>query len=629
MTVDLFGIGTSALRAFQRSLSVTGNNIANVNTPGYSRQQALLDTPTPFNTGRGFLGRGVEPSTVRRIYDRFVSDQVRINRAAFSQQETFYGYSSRLDSLLDNAGTSLAPGMQNFFDATQDVATSPNDLAARQVMLSDAQSMVDRFHLLAQDALEAGKRIDNQLRVDVNEINSLTTEIANVNGDIRDALATGHEPNDLLDHRDKLLDDLSQKVSINTIEQDDGTFNVFIGNGQGIVVGSDVFSLDVVTGSPDPAQKEIVLLAPGGNIDISQSISGGSLGGALEYRNTTLKNTQNELGRIAVGLGMRFNQQQAVGLDLNGNLGGNFFNLASPQVIDSPTNSTFGISSVNVQFEDPNQLTAHDYQLSFDGVNWNLLDVNTGNPVALTASGGDLLADGLRITPDPGAVAGDQYEIRPTRLAAGQIELALTGSDQIAAARTHLTAANSNNAGDAGISPVEVLDSANAAFFTDLNLVFDNPPTTFTINGGASQAFVTGADIDVNGVRFQITGSPVAGDTFTISNNQGATGDGANALAMAQSALDETMGNGTLSFGEAYSEIIAGVGTRTRQAGITMDSQQVLLDQSIAQQQSVSGVNLDEEAANLQKFQQSYQAAAQVIAVADDVFNTLLSAVRR
>ena len=629
MTVDLFGIGSSALSAFQRSLTVTGHNIANINTPGYSRQQALSDTPTPFNSGRGFIGRGVESTTIRRIYDQFVSEQVRTNRAAFSQHETFYGYSSRLDSMIDNSGTSIAPGMQSFFDSTHDVATSPNDLAARQVMLADAQSMVDRFHLLSQETIDTRNQINSQLSADVAQINTLSEAIAEVNGHISNDLATGHTPNDLLDYRDRLLDDLSQIVSTNTIEQDDGSINVFIGTGQGLVVGSDQFTLDVVAGALDPADKDVVLKSPGGDIRLTSLLNGGSLGGALEYRNTTLKTAQNELGRIAVSIAMRFNDQQAQGLDLSGALGTDFFDLTDPQVLDFPGNSTFGVSTASVTFEDSNLLTAHDYELEFDGANWGLTDLNTGNAVTLVPDGADFLADGLRITPDAGAIAGDKYEIRPTRIAASQIEVALSDGNKIAAARTHLTAGNSTNSGDGSISAVQVLDNSDPLFMTDLNIVFDNPPTTYTINAGPPQAYTDGSDIDINGVRFQISGTPSAGDSFTVNNNQGATGDGANALAMAQLQLDEGMANGTLSFGEAYSQLTASVATRTRQAEITMDSQQVLLDQSIAQQQSISGVNLDEEAANLQKFQQSYQAAAQVIAVADDIFNTLLAAVRR
>ncbi len=629
MSVDLFGIGTSALLSFQRGLATTGHNIANVNTPGYSRQAVLFNNRNPFFAGDGYIGQGVEVTTVRRIFNQFVNDQVLVNNSVFNQHDTFRSLASVLDGLSAQDGTSLAPGMQGFFDAVQEVATSPADVATRQVMLSDSQTLVDRFHLLNGEYEHLANQVDNQLDAIVTDINSLSGAIADVNQQIREAGGAAHTPNDLLDHRDQLISQLSELVSVSTVEQDDGSLNVFIGSGQGLVVGVTANQLSVEALGSDPEQLDIALVTPSSTLRITDNIRGGSLGANLEFRDTTLTEARNELGRIAIGLAISFNQQHAQGIDLDGNVGGDYFVVAQPSVLDDPGNSTFGVSSIDVQFEDVSGLTAHDYQLDFDGATWTLTDLYTGATVPMTADGGDYLADGLRITPDPGAIAGDRYTIRPTRYGAADLELAITDPLQIAAALTHATDVGLDNTGGATISPVEVTDSSDAGFFTDLNIVFDNPPTTFSINGAPSQPYTDGADIDINGIRFQINGTPAAGDTFAITDNRGAVGDGSNALSLAQLQQSMMIGGGTQSLFGAYDQYVAAIGARTRQAEITADSQSIVLEQSIAQQQAVSGVNLDEEAANLQMFQQAYQAAAQIIAAADTVFNTLLSVTRR
>lgn len=628
MGVDLFGIGKSALLSFQNALSTTGHNIANVNTEGFSRQQVVFGTSQPFFAGRGYLGTGVEPTEVRRIYNQFISQQVTHNTALSNFQNSLQQLTGTLDTLAGSDATSLNTPMQFFFNATQEVATSTSDIAAREVLLGESRSLVERFHLMNSEFDRLEHQVNSEIRTTVDDINALSDALAKINEDIVEAYAQGSAPNDLLDQRDLMINTLAENVSVQTFEEDNGSMSVFIGSGQALVVGVSANNLTAGDFGVDPNQLEIAIDSPSGPILITSQITGGRLAAQLDFRDNDLNAARNEIGRVAIGLATEFNAQHAQGLDLDGDLGGDYFTIPSPEVLDDPNNSTFGVSSISLQFEDVGQLTTDDYRLSYDGANWVMTNLSSSQNVPLTPSGGDFLADGLRITPDPGAVAGDSYILRPTRQGSAEIDLLIDDPRNIAAASTHDTSTLQANTGTGQITDVEVSNPLDPNFSNDINIVFNNPPTTYSVDAGPAQPYTAGSDITVNGLTFQISGTPAAGDTFNITYNSNAVGNGANALKLADIQQKQFLEGGNETVFSAYDEYLARVGTRTRQVNFNADSQAALLAQSIAQQQGVSGVNLDEEAANLQKYQQSYQAAAQVISVADNVFNTLLQAVR-
>ena len=627
MGVDLFGIGKSALLGFQQALSTVGHNISNVNTEGYSRQQVLFGTNRPFYTTRGWLGTGVQPTEVRRIYSAFVNAQVTRNTSLNEFQQSLKQLTGSLDYMAGQEATSLNTPLQAFFNSVQEVATSPADIAAREVMLGESESLVKRFRLMNDEFDRLQNQTNSQIEATVAEINSMAEDLARLNEQIIRDIGSGQIPNDLMDRRELLINQLAEQVAVQTVEQDNGAINVFIGTGQALVVDTRANRLLAAPLGADPNQLDIAIDAPAGPIRITGQITGGKLAAQLEFRDVDLSRARNEIGRVAIGLAIRFNEQHAQGLDLNGNIGSDYFAVPQPMVLDDPGNSTYGISSITVQYEDISQLTTDNYRMSYDGVNWTLVNLTSGQTVPLTPSGGDFLADGMRITPDPGASAGDSYEIRPTANGALQIDLLIDNPRLIAAASTHASRALDSNTGTGLISDVTVTNAADPNFTTDLTIVFDNPPNTYRINAGPPQAYTPGAVIAVNGIEFTIDGTPAAGDTFTVTYNSNAVGNGDNALKLAGIQQEQILEGGNETVFSAYDEYLARVGTRSRQVNSNAESQQVLLDQAVAQREGISGVNLDEEAANLQQYQQAYQAAAQVISTADNLFNTLLRAV--
>ncbi len=630
---DLYRIGTSALLTFQNALGTTAHNVANVNTPGFSRQRVDISPRQPDLIGAGFIGSGVQANSVRRSYNGFMVEQVRTSQSAYQQQKTSMELAQQVDNLLGDTETSLAAGLQDFFNSVQEVADDPTSTAARQVMLTEGSSLISRFHRLSQGLQDLGERIDGEIKVTVDEINSLATGIADLNEDIEIALGLsgGQPPNDLLDQRDALLEELSQRVALSVVPQDKGAVNVFIGSGYPLVVGNQASTLNASPMGLDKTRLDIIVVNSNGSSPVTNQITGGQLSGLLEVRDKVLIPSQNALGRIGIGLTTVFNQQHQRGMDLNGMIGQDFFLVPEPQAIPDSNNGGAGL--VLVGFDDVSQLTAEEYRLSFDGAAWSLTRVSDGQLVPF-ASGDGSVADpykvnGLSIVVGPGAVAGDGYLIQPTRNGAASIEVALSDNSKIAAGDALYTEAVNTNRGDAQISTAQVLDISDPSLLNSVTIEFDDPPASYRINGGASNPYNSGDSINFNGWQIQIIGSPQSGDVFTVGSNQAAVGDNHNALLLANLQQTLTLANSTASFDDAYSSILADVGTKTRQAQINTSAGEQQLEQAQADRESVSGVNLDEEAVNLLRFQQAYQAAAQVIAAADIVFESLLNAVRR
>jgi flagellar hook-associated protein 1 FlgK len=349
----------------------------------------------------------------------------------------------------------------------------------------------------------------------------------------------------------------------------------------------------------------------------------------LEFRNRLLDPSQNALGSIGIGLASVFNQQHQIGMDLNGVTGRDFF--VVPQVKVAPAAGNTGTGPIQATINDVSELTTEDYQLEYDGAAWLLKRISDGQVVPFESGSGTAadpyIVNGLSIVADPAPATGDEYLIQPTRTGAAQIEVALSDNSQIAAAGALYTEAVSTNTGDAQISTAQILDPSDPNLLASNNIVFDTA-TSFQINGGPSIPYTSGSDIDVNGLRVQITGNPQSGDGFTIKSNAGGVGDNSNGLLLASLQQSLSLSGGTASFEDAYGEIVASVGTRTSQAEINASAQGHLLEQAQANRDSISAPNLDEEAANLLRFQQAYQAAAKVISTADETFDILMNAVR-
>lgn len=637
MTNGIFGIGTSGLLAFQRALGVTGNNIANSATEGYSRQRIDLSTRTPQFAGNGYFGSGVQVSGVQRIFDQFVENQLRTSTSGSQQYGMYYDFSRRVDNLLADPDSGLAPGMQQFFAAVQDVANDPTSSAARQVLISEGESLVDRFRFLNQRLDEQRELVNGQIRSSVEEINSLAEAIADLNTEIVAATGRGGgaPPNDLLDQRDQLVLQLSGLVSVNTVEQDDGALNVFIGNGQNLVLGSRVTTLATDALGPDPRQMNVGYVSPSGIVDITQYMTGGRLGALLDLRSSVLDKAQNTLGLTAIGIAQAFNDQHRLGQDLDGNLGEDFFRVPDPEIIGRSGNGVTGVPDVVI--DDYGRLTADDYLIRFNGADWELRR-DPGGQVLDTAPPGGTLSLG---TPPESAftvdlaslggapAAGDSFLLRPTRTGAQQIDTVIGDPRQVAAASPMRAVADPANSGSAVVHSVAAVDR-DALDLTPVTVSFDAGASEFQIGGDSFALDSSGlTEIEYNGWRLTIEGVPGDGDSFDVGPNTGGVGDNRNALALAGLQDERVLGGGTATIQDTYSGLVADVGTRTRQAEIAASAQGKLLEEAQAQRESISGVNLDEEAANLLRYQQAYQAAAQVISVTNSLFDTLINAVRR
>jgi flagellar hook-associated protein 1 FlgK len=553
MAVGLLGTAASGLQAFQRAISVTGNNISNANNENYSRQRVELGTRESTFTGQGYIGNGVKIESIARLFDQFTADRLRETSSSTSQYETFFLFSERVSDLLGDPDAGLGAGLERFFNAVQTVADDPASIPARQLLLTESDSMIARLQNLDSQLDSMRREINGNLENIVTEINGLSAAIADANRSIVDATSQGSGaiPNDLLDKRDGLINRLSELISVRTVEQDDGAVNVFVGSGQALVTRFLDSPLQTLRNEFDSSQAEIAIVSGSATAIITENLSGGKLGALLDFHDQVLNSTQNSLGRIAVSLGTAFNAQHTAGMDLDGLAGTNYFSVTTPLVAGSVNNT--GAASVTAVFDNPNidNLTTEDYTLSFDGAVWSARRVSDAQTVTMTGSGTAIdpfLFDGLSVEVTAGAVAGDRFQIRPTRSGA-----------------------------------------------PDMGLLISNPREV------AAAALAAGP----------------------------APGDNSNALLLAGLQTSQTMENGTTSFQGAYGQLIGKLGTQTRSAEINAEAQAALRTQAQESRDTLSGVNLDEEAADLIRFQQAYQAIAQVISVADSTFQTLLNAVGR
>ena len=551
---NMLSIGISGLQASQRNLATTGHNISNVNTDGFSRQSVEQATRSPTSSSNGFIGSGVDVVSIQRVFDQFLSDQVTARTSSFNQLDTLQQLASGIDGLLANPDAGLNPVLQKFFNAVQDVSNNPTSIPARQVVISEAQTLVDRFSSLDNRLEDLRSSVNGQLDAVTTEINTIASSIAGLNDSItqESGKAGGQPPNDLLDKRDVLINRLAELVGVNTVNGNDGSVNVFIGNGQSLVLGNTATSIGTMRNIFDKSQLDVSLRSGTTEYSISSQITGGKLGGLLAFRDEVINPAQDSMGRIAIGLAATFNTQHQLGDDINGNPGGLFFNdivASSPQVLSSSNNNPAS-GTVGVSISDTNLMKASEYRLNYDGATFSLQRLSDNTIVDSGFAIGDfprtVAGDGITLTLSGSAAAGDSFLIRPVR------------------------------------------------------------------NGGSDISVAIGSAAE-----------------FAAAASGNALGDNSNALALVAMQLKNVMGGSTETYQSAYAKLVSSVGGVTNKAKINANAQSTLLNKAVEEQQNVSGVNLDEEAANLVKFQQAYQASAQLVRIANEVFQTLINATSR
>lgn len=631
MANSIFGIATGALSAAQAGLATTSHNIANVNTPAYSRQQTVQETAIPRFTGAGFFGAGVQVATIQRVYSDFLAVQARDTRSQASAAETLSTQLASLDNLLSDDAAGLAPALADFFAGVQGVAANPNDPAARQALLSRADSLAARFHSI-DDRLEGMRRDANmRARGAVDEINSYASQIALLNRRIGEASAQasqGQPPNDLLDQRDGLLTDLNKVIGATAVAQSDGSINVFIGNGQAIVNGEIAQPLVAFADPESPQDTAIGMRVGASQLQFRPAeLSGGSLGGLLAFRETDLPAARNALGRIAESLAADFNAQHELGQDRNGALGGAFFNAGAPQALARSANA--GNGQLSVAVSSYQALTTSSYRVSYDGANYNVLRLADGVTRSFAAL--PQTVDGLDIALASGApAAGDSWRLEPTLSGAAGFAVLVRDVNAIAAAAPIRTSTAPANTGRGAISAgaVNAPPPPNANLQQTVTITFTSAGT-FDVSGTgtgnpAGVAYVPGMTVTYNGWSATLDGAPATGDRFTVSANSGGVSDNRNAQRLAALQTQRGLEGGTASYSSANSELVSLIGNRAREAQIASSAQAQLADTASAGQQALSGVNLDEEAANLLRYQQAYQAAGKALQIADSLFSTLL-----
>lgn len=627
---DMLGTGLSGLRAMQRALDTTAHNIANVSTDGYSRQRVDFGTRNPQSFGGNWVGSGVDATAVRRVYDQYISLQARQSGGNLARLEAFSTQAGRLDDMLGDTTNGIGASLQSFTDALNEVSSTPGSVPARQVLLSQGQALVERLRNYDSRLREMDADVNTRITGEARDITTLARDIAKLNENIAAAMAgSGNAPNDLLDQRDQLIDQLSSKIGVTVVAEGDATLNVFVGSGQPLVLGNSASQLTTAPDAIDPERLTLALQTPAGTVDLSRSVSGGTVGGLLDYRREMLDPARNDLGRITLAVVNQVNNQHHEGMDLNGNLGGDFFTVGGVDTTDSLANT--GTATLAVTRTNIGALTANDYVLLNTGSGYSLRNKETGAAVAFTGTGtvaDPMLFDGLSLVVGAGSASGDQYVIHPTREAISGLGVAITDPARVAAAAPVRAAAATTNAGTGKITTGEVLDASNANLLSTVNLVFTSA-TTYSVNGGPNVAYTAGSNIDVNGWRVQISGAPSTGDTFTVRNNAGAVGDNRNAFALADALKAGVLDNGATSVASAVERLTSDVGLATRSAQMSRDAAQSVNESDLAARDAVSGVNLDEEAANMLRFQQAYQANAQIIAIAGQMFDALINAVRR
>ena len=626
---DILSTGTSALLAFQRALATISNNVANVNTPGYSRQVVQLANRPGQQYGFGFIGSGVEVTNVQRVVDTILTGRALQSAGELGRLTQLSTLAGSVDQAFSNAATGIAQPMSSFFDAAQGVASDPTSAAARSQFLGGAQDLVNRFHALQSQLQQQDNGVDQRLNAGVADVNALTKQIAALNDEIarQSGAGAGKAPNDLLDQRDQVLQQLGAKIGVTTTKADDGALNVFTTSGQALVMGNQPATLSTTVDPYQPTRHSLALSSAGGPIAIPDAGVGGELGGALQFRHDVIDPAENQLGRLAAGLAFKANAQQHAGVDLYGNLGSDLFAMPAPSVYARSNNS--GTGSLSASVSDPGALGTNDIVMQFDGTNWKATDVGTGAALTLSGAGSaaaPFTVGGVSITLGGSAAAGDSFLVRPTADAASQIGVALTDPGKIAAALPIRGSAATGNTGNASFGAFSVTDASNPNLQAPVTLQFTGP-NTYSINGSGSYTFTSGAAISVNGWQVALNGTPATGDTFTVGATGPGSSDNGNMRTFAALSDAGLFSGGNVSLTQGVSQLTSSVGSIAEQANLAQSAQSAIDTQLSDQRNSISGVNLDEEAANMVRFQQAYQAAAQIVSIANQTFQSLLSAV--
>jgi flagellar hook-associated protein 1 FlgK len=651
---NLINLGLSGLNAAQWGLTTTGQNISNASTPGYSIETPVYAESGGQYTGSGYLPQGVSTVTVTRQYSQYLTTELNNAQSSSSSLSTYNTLISQLNNLIGSPTSGIASAITGYFTGLQNVSNNASSLATRQTAMSGAQTLANQINAAGEQYDALRQSVNTQLSNTVSQINSYSEEIAQLNGQIQAASTQGQPPNQLLDQRDLAVSNLSQLIGVNVVNSN-GSYSVFMSNGQPLVSSGNSYNLGTAQSTGDSSELSVQYLGQAGanpaavpqNLPDSK-IEGGTLGGLVAFRSQTLDPGEAQLGAIAVSFASQVNAQNALGITLAGAKGGALFSVGGPTVYANTQNT--GNASLNVSFADPTQPTTGDYTLAFNGTTYTLTDNSSGTVVG-SATNLSQPINGLNFSTTGTMNPGDSFTVEPTRGALNSFATATTDAAAIAAAAPVLGAAASTNTGTGTITQGTVTagytmpNSTTTLSYDGTGLsgfpvgstvtVAGSPATTYPITSATTvvpYSSATGATLTINNttagqmnnVSVTISGAPAAGDKFTIGPNTGATNDGRNALALSNLSTAKALAGGTVTLTGAYANYVNRIGNQTNQLQTSSTAQASLVTQITTAQQSVSGVNINEEAANLLQYQQLYQANSKVIQTAQTLFQTLL-----
>lgn len=631
MSLSLMNIGVRGLSAAQGSLATVSHNIANANTAGYSRQEAVLSTGLAQRTGMGFFGSGVDVSTVRRNYDQFLGGALQSIGSQAAGDRARAEALAQLDSLFADPELGVGAAMDDVFSAIGDVANRPGDMAARQALLSRLDQAAQRFNSLGAQLDALSSQADARLTHEAGLANERIGEIRRLNEQIARLQGNGHLPNDLLDQREQALMSLGALMTVRSVAADDGTLNLFTPNGAPLLVGQQQAVLSTAADPADPSRVALRLTTGATTQWLDEgALGGGSLAGTLRFRNGDLASTSAQLGRLAYSMASQLNAQQALGVDASGAPGQPLFTFGAP--VSRAHSGNTSTATLGASVADATQLRASDYRVSWDGAAYQvtrLSDQHSFPAGALPAT-----FDGLNFEPGGTPAAGDSWLVQPFEQVASSLRALPLAPAQLATGYAAMPQPGTDNTGSARIASFAMV-SAGAQNTQAVAITFNDPPTTFNVTGVAgvpggtltNVAFTPGQAIDYNGWRLTLDGNAAAGDRFDIQRTTSPAADNRNALALGRIANLATVEGATLN--EGYAGLVAHVGTRVQSGSSLADVSGRMEAETLARREGVSGVNLDEEAANLLRFQQAYQACAKIIQASQSLFDSLLSATGR
>lgn len=675
---SLLNIGMSGLGAAQSGLYTLGNNIANADVESYSRQQNVQKTKGGQQTGQVFIGTGTTLADVRRVYNAFLENQLRTTTSLSSDATSYLNQITPLDTALSSADTGITAALQSFFSAMQDASAKPTEDASRQLLLTSAQTLAKRFNTLSAQLNQQNSNTNSNMASLATQVNNLTKTIADLNEQISKVSVVTGQPNDLLDQRDGAVRQLTSLIGADVVEQKNGNYDIYLKNGQALVLGNTTQTLGVEPSATDPTRMSLILNRGSTKMDITNSTSGGELGGLIRYRRETLDPALNELGRVALVVADAINSQLAQGIDKDGNFGASLFgDINSAKAISERSiakQGNAGTGNINVTIADSGKLGTSDYQVTFNNPA-NLKEYTVRKLPEGTDMGTHNLDDdpapvfdGFSLSGNGGTyAAGDSFKITPTRNAAASIESVLTDPKRLAMASPLTATSGSGNKGTGVItqptltSKLDIYDAAELnklqtglKYSTPVKLVFGDDgasPQSYTLYNAKGDSIGTGTIIpgqdnklqlsvpltDANGnalggnftFEMNVNGAPKNGDSYSVALTGSGSADNRNAQSVldlqTKSTVDVGANGKGISITDAYAKLVSNVGGKAGQAKMDSDATGALQNSALDSRNSLSGVSVDEETGNLIKFQQYYTASSQIIKAAQETFATLIN----